>query len=81
MTTTTTGGNNWASVAAQREMFAANGLPGGSAALMRSDHHKNQLLDALMQYLPSDLRSKVAHEVPEAYNAYHARHIMIVDFL
>lgn len=35
-----------------------------------TDHHKNQLLDALMHYLPMDVRGKVMREVPAAYNAY-----------
>jgi hypothetical protein len=77
--TTTPGGHRWDSVAAQRELFAAGGLPGGSSALIRNDHHKNQLLDALMHYMPMEVRHKVACEVPAAYNAYFANEQMVVD--
>jgi hypothetical protein len=77
--TTTTSGAHWTSVAAQRELFAEHGLPGGAAALIRSDHLKDQLLDAVMHYLPMNVRHKVSTEVPAAYNAYFAREIVHVD--
>ncbi len=35
-----------------------------------SNHHKDQLIDALMYYLPMDVRAKIVRDVPAAYNAY-----------
>lgn len=43
-----------------------------------SDHQKNQLIDALMHYLPMDVRGKVMREVPAAYNAYCGREVVKV---
>lgn len=46
------------------------------AAERMTDHQKNQLLDALMHYLPMDVRRKVMHEVPQAYNAWCGREVV-----
>ncbi len=35
-----------------------------------TDHHKNQLLDALMYHLSQEMRGIIAREVPAAYNDY-----------
>lgn len=43
-----------------------------------SDQHKDQLLRALMYYLPMDVRGKVIRDVPAAYNAFHGREIVKV---
>jgi hypothetical protein len=45
----------------------AEGMP---AHLMR------QLLDSVMHYIGQDVRVKVMHEVPAAYNAFHGREIV-----
>jgi hypothetical protein len=42
------------------------------------EHHKDQLLDALMYYLPIEVRGKIINEVPAAYNDYHGREIAVV---
>lgn len=33
-------------------------------------HQREQLLEALMYYLPMDIRRRIASELPEAYEAY-----------
>ena len=43
-----------------------------------SDHHKDQLLDALMYRLGMDARVVLMAEVPAAYNAYVGRDVMTV---
>lgn len=35
-----------------------------------AEHHKDQLLSTLMYHMPMDMRSKLIHEAPAAYNAY-----------
>jgi hypothetical protein len=40
-------------------------------------HYTEQLLDCVMHYLPQDVRAKVMHEVPQAYNAYCEREIVV----
>lgn len=79
--THTASGHRWDSVAAQRENFAKDGLPGGSAALIRGDHLKNQLLDALMYYASPEVRAHLVREVPAAYNAYFAKSIVLTASL
>lgn len=44
-----------------------------------TDHQRQQLLDALMHYLPMDVRRKIMLEVPQAYNAYCGREIVRVE--
>ncbi len=41
-------------------------------------HHRDQLLDALMHYLPMDVRGKIMREVPAAYNAWVGRDVLTV---
>jgi hypothetical protein len=45
------------------------------------DHHKDQLLNALMHYLPMDIRTKVMNEVPAAYNDFYALPIVGVVYV
>ena len=40
-----------------------------------TDHQKDQLLNALMHYLPMDVRQQIARELPEAYAAYNRVHL------
>jgi hypothetical protein len=43
-----------------------------------TDHHKDQLLDALMYRVGPDIRGAVMREVPAAYNAYVGREVVEV---
>ena len=43
-----------------------------------TQHQKDQLLDALMYYLPMDIRQKLMRELPQAYNAWCGREIVRV---
>ena len=45
-----------------------------------TEHEARQLLDAVMYYLPMDVRHKIMREVPLAYNAYCGREIVKVTF-
>jgi hypothetical protein len=47
------------------------------AANTMTNHEKDLLLDSLMHYLTPDIRRKVMHEVPSAYNAYCGREIVV----
>ncbi len=53
-----------------------------AASLVRScaegmpAHLMGQLLDAVMHYIGQDVRVKVMHEVPAAYNAFNGREIV-----
>jgi hypothetical protein len=42
-----------------------------------TDHQKDQLIVSLMHYLPLDVRGKVMHEVPQAYNAFCGREVVV----
>lgn len=41
-------------------------------------HHKDQLLRALMHYLPMEVRKKIIQEVPMAYNDYYGEEVFVV---
>lgn len=43
--------------------------PIGGARAMR-DHHKDQLIEVLMHYLPMEIRGHLMRQCPEAYNGY-----------
>jgi hypothetical protein len=45
-----------------------------------SQHHKDQLLDALFYRLTPEQRAELAREVPVAYNAYVGRTAAIVTW-
>jgi hypothetical protein len=42
-----------------------------------SPHLMGQLLDSLMYRIPQDVRGKVMHEVPAAYNAWCGRQVVV----
>ena len=41
-------------------------------------HHRDQLLVALMHYLPMDIRAKIMLEVPAAYNDFYGKTYLVV---
>ena len=43
-----------------------------------TDHQREQLLTALMYYLPMDIRQQIARELPEAYAAYNRVHLAAI---
>lgn len=43
-----------------------------------SNHHKDQLIGALMYYLPMEVRAKIMRDVPAAYNAYCGSEVVVV---
>ncbi len=44
-----------------------------------SNHHKDQLIEALMYYLPMDVRGKIMRDVPAAYNSYCGAEVVRVS--